>query len=142
MGEPVQQAKCLGGMSSAPSAMTEQGLEYTLSGGYAKNPKQRLRRPIVGLDPADGFLDRLADPHSQLAHEWDQEHDKHVVEKLMAVVQPDFTPATWEAFQRFGVDGVSAERVALELGLSENAVILAKSRSLKQLREEVGDLLG
>jgi hypothetical protein len=32
--------------------------------------------------------------------------------------------------------------VALELDLSENAVILAKSRILKRLREEAGDLLG
>ena len=47
-------------------------------------------------------------------------------QKLLAVVQPDFTPTTWEAFRRFGVDGVPAGRVAEELGLSENAVILAK----------------
>ena len=66
---------------------------------------------------------------------------KHVVEKLLAVVQSDFTPTTWEAFRRFGVDGVPAGRVAEELGLSENAVILAKSRVLKRLREEAGDLL-
>ena len=46
-----------------------------------------------------------------------------------------------QAFQRFGVDGVPAGRVAEELGLSENAVILAKSRVLKRLREEAGDLL-
>jgi len=46
-----------------------------------------------------------------------------------------------EAFRRFGVDGVPAGRVAEELGLSENAVFLAKSRVLKRLREEAGDLL-
>ena len=33
-------------------------------------------------------------------------------------------------------------RVAEELGLTENAVILAKSRVLKRLREEAGELLG
>jgi RNA polymerase sigma-70 factor, ECF subfamily len=65
----------------------------------------------------------------------------HALEQLMAVVQPDFTPATWEAFRRFVVDGVPAGRVAEELGLSENAVILARSRVLKRLREEAGDLL-
>jgi RNA polymerase sigma-70 factor, ECF subfamily len=65
----------------------------------------------------------------------------HVVQKLLAVVQADFNPTTWEAFQRFGVDGVPAGRVAEDLGLSENAVFLAKSRVLKKLREEAGDLL-
>jgi RNA polymerase sigma-70 factor (ECF subfamily) len=103
--------------------------------------RQCHRRPAVGLDPADGFLERLSDPHGDLAREWDRDHDKHVVEKLLAVVQSDFTPMTWDAFRRFGVDGVPAGRVAEELGLSENAVILAKSRVLKRLREEAGDLL-
>jgi RNA polymerase sigma-70 factor (ECF subfamily) len=103
--------------------------------------RKRHRRPVVGLDPADEFLERLSDPNDDLAREWDHDHDKHVVEKLLAAVQRDFTPATWEAFQRFGVEGVPAGRVAQELGLSENAVILAKSRVLKRLREEAGDLL-
>jgi RNA polymerase sigma-70 factor (ECF subfamily) len=104
--------------------------------------RKRQRRPVVGLDPADGFLERLSDPNGDLAREWDRDHDKHVVEKLLAVVQSDFNPKTWEAFRRFGVDGEPAGQVAGELGLSENAVILSKSRVLKRLREEAGDLLG
>lgn len=103
--------------------------------------RQRRRRPAVGLDPADGFLERLADPTSELGREWDRDHDRHVVETLLAIVRPDFTPTTWEAFRRFGVDGCPAARVAAELGVSENAVILAKARVLKRLREEAGDLL-
>jgi RNA polymerase sigma-70 factor, ECF subfamily len=103
--------------------------------------RQRQRRPTVGLDPADGFLERLSDPNGDLAREWDRDHDKHVVEKLLAVVQPDFNPTTWEAFRRFGVDGEPAARVGEALGISENAVILAKSRVLKRLRAEAGDLL-
>jgi RNA polymerase sigma-70 factor, ECF subfamily len=103
--------------------------------------RQRQRRPVVGLDPADGFLERLSDPNGDLAREWDRDHDKHVVEKLLAVVQPDFNPTTWEAFRQFGVDGEPASQVAESLGLSVNAVILAKSRVLKRLRAEAGDLL-
>ncbi len=103
--------------------------------------RQRQRRPVVGLDPADGFLERLSDPNDNLAREWDRDHDKHVVEQLLTLVQADFTPTTWQAFHRFGVEGEPALRVAEELGLSENAVILAKSRVLKRLRREAGDLL-
>jgi len=103
--------------------------------------RRRRRRPVVGLDPADGFLERLADPHGDLAREWDRDHDRHVVERLLAVVQSDFHPTTWLAFRRFGVDGEPAAQVAADLGLSENAVILAKSRVLKRLRLEAGDLL-
>ena len=38
--------------------------------------EQRRRRPAVGLDPTDGFLDRLEDPNSDLAREWDRDHDQ------------------------------------------------------------------
>ena len=103
--------------------------------------KQRGRRPSAGLDPVDGFLDQLADPAGDLASEWDREHDKHVVQKLLAAVRPDFAPATWDAFQRFAVDGRPASVVAGELGISENAVIQAKARILRRLRAEAGELL-
>ena len=103
--------------------------------------QRRRRTPAVGLDPADGFLDRLASPEGDLAREWDREHDRHVFEQLLSIVQPDFQPSTWEAFRRFAMDGIAAARVAEELGVSENAVLQAKSRILKRLRTEAGDLL-
>jgi RNA polymerase sigma-70 factor, ECF subfamily len=104
--------------------------------------KQRHRRPAVGLDPADGFLDSLADPNGDLAREWDLDHDRHVFQKLLAIVQPDFSPTTWEAFRRFAVDGLPATKVAEEMGLTVNSVLQSKSRILKRLRQEAGDLLG
>jgi RNA polymerase sigma-70 factor (ECF subfamily) len=103
--------------------------------------RQRQRRPLTGLDPADGFLERLADPAGDLAREWDQAHDRHVVDRLLAIVRPDFKTASWEAFRRFALEGVPARQVAEELGVSENAVLTAKSRILKRLRQEAGELL-
>lgn len=103
--------------------------------------RRGLRRPIAGLDPAEGFLDRLADPAGDLAREWDREHDRNVFDRLLEVVRPDFSPATWEAFRKFALDGRPAADVAAELGLSENAVIQAKSRILRRLRAEAGDFL-
>ncbi|MGP0069738.1 MAG: RNA polymerase sigma factor [Isosphaeraceae bacterium] len=103
--------------------------------------KKRARRPAVGLDSADGFLDRMVDPNSELARELDREHDEFVVQRLLSAVQADFQPTTWEAFQRFALNGQPSARVAEELGLTENAVLQAKSRILKRLRDEAGDLL-
>ena len=104
--------------------------------------RRTKRRQAIGLDdPAEGFLSRLADPNDDLVHEWNADHDRFVVEKLLAVVKPDFDPKTWEAFQRFGFQGIPARQVALELGISENSVMLAKSRILKRLRQEAGHLL-
>jgi RNA polymerase sigma-70 factor, ECF subfamily len=103
--------------------------------------KKRARRPVVGLDQTDGFLNQMVDPNSELARELDREHDEHVVQRLLSAVQADFQPTTWEAFQRFALNGVPAARVAEEMGLTENAVLQAKSRILKRLRQEAGDLL-
>lgn len=104
--------------------------------------RQRDRLPTAGLDPTACYLERLADPRSELARVWDAEHDRHVAARLFALVQNDFNTTTWEAFRRFAIEGQPAARVAEDLGLSENAVIQAKSRILKRLRQEAGELLG
>jgi RNA polymerase sigma-70 factor (ECF subfamily) len=46
-----------------------------------------------------------------------------------------------QAFPRFALDGLPAARVTREPGMSETAVVRAKSRILKRLREEAGELL-
>lgn len=85
-----------------------------------------------------GLLDRLELDRPE-SSDWNPLH--RVVAKLLAVVPSDFKRTTWEAFRRFGVDGEPADRVEEELGLSENAMVLANSRVLKRLREKAGDLL-
>jgi RNA polymerase sigma-70 factor (ECF subfamily) len=103
--------------------------------------RRTRRRAEADRDATDGFLESLADPNGELAREWDIDHDRHVFEKVLAIVQPDFSAATWNAFRRFAVDGLPAAQVAKETGLSVNAVLQAKSRVLQRLREEAGDLL-
>jgi RNA polymerase sigma-70 factor (ECF subfamily) len=94
--------------------------------------------------PCDGmeaFLSQLEDPVSSAAKQWDREHDEHVFRQLLAIVQPEFKPTTWTAFLRSAVDGLSAAEIALELKISENSVLLAKSRVLKRLRVEAEGLI-
>ena len=102
----------------------------------------RRKVPGAGLgEDAERALAQLEDPDSDLAHEWDRQHDRHVVQKLLAVVRADFDPKTWQAFTRFALDEAPAADVARELDMSEGAVVQAKSRVLKRLREEAGDLM-
>jgi RNA polymerase sigma-70 factor (ECF subfamily) len=104
--------------------------------------KTLRKQPLAGGGAeVEQLLTQLEDPSSELARQWDRDHDKHVFQKLLALVQADFTPATWQAFRRFALDGQAAARVAEELGMSESAVVQAKSRVLKRLREEAGDLM-
>jgi RNA polymerase sigma-70 factor (ECF subfamily) len=56
-------------------------------------------------------------------------------------VQGDFAPVTWQAFRRHALEGEPAVQVAEALGLSLNSVLLAKSRVLKRLRQEMAGLV-
>jgi RNA polymerase sigma-70 factor (ECF subfamily) len=86
-------------------------------------------------------LDELESPDSALSRLWDREHDEHVAASLMQRVQGDFAPVTWKAFRRHVLEGEPAVQVAEELGLSLNSVLLAKSRVLKRLRQELAGLV-
>ena len=86
-------------------------------------------------------IEQLADPNSGISKIWDQEHDKHVARFLLSKIQPDFTPQTWQAFQRFAIDGSSADEVAKELGITANAVFIAKSRVMSGLRQQAQGLI-
>jgi RNA polymerase sigma-70 factor (ECF subfamily) len=103
--------------------------------------RRRHRQPVARRDLTDDFLDRLEAPDGDLAREWDREHNRYLFDKLLAIVQPDFDPTTWSAFRRFGLEGLTAAQVAEELELTEGAVLQAKSRVLKRLRQEAGDLV-
>jgi RNA polymerase sigma-70 factor (ECF subfamily) len=102
----------------------------------------RDARPIsVGGSGFAEALEQLEDPDSRLSRFWDAEHDRHVLRRLLERIQPDFTPATWQAFTRLVIDGKPTADVAAELGVTVNAVRIAKSRVMQRLRQEIGALL-
>jgi len=86
-------------------------------------------------------LDELESPDSALSRLWDREHDEYVAAVLIKRVQDNFTPVTWEAFRRHVTKGEPAVEVAKALDLSLNSVLLAKSRVLKRLRQELAGLV-
>jgi RNA polymerase sigma-70 factor (ECF subfamily) len=103
-----------------------------------------LLREFWRQQPAAGsasVLDQLCDPDSGLSRCWDEQHDRHVLRSLLDLVSSEFTEPTWQAFRRTTLDGVPARQVAAELGLTVNAVLIAKSRVLARLRQEAGNLL-
>jgi RNA polymerase sigma-70 factor (ECF subfamily) len=91
------------------------------------------KRPARGGDPQE-LLDCLIDEKSELTERWNREHDEYIVRRLLAMIQKDFEPATWSAFQAFALEGRTAAEVALALGVSEGSVWTAKSRVLNRLR--------
>lgn len=100
------------------------------------------RRPRgTGDSDFQQVLAQLEDPASSLSQAWDQEHDRHVTRKLLEMLRGDFEPTTWQAFQRTALEGAAAAEVAKELGISSNAVFIAKSRVLARLRQEAVGLI-
>jgi len=53
------------------------------------------------------------------------------------MIEDDFQPQTWQAFWQTAVEGQDAAQVALELGMTPQAVRKAKSRVMQRLREEL-----
>jgi RNA polymerase sigma-70 factor (ECF subfamily) len=98
----------------------------------------RTRQPQAAVN---AVLDQLEDPASSPSREWDREHDRHVARKLLEYIEPEFRPATWQAFRRLVIDEAAPDVVAAELGMSVNAVLVAKSRVLRRLRQEAQGLL-
>jgi RNA polymerase sigma factor (sigma-70 family) len=87
-------------------------------------------------------LDELEDPASEISRMWDKEHDEFILRRLLEMIEPEFSPATWHAFRRQTVDGLTASQAAAELGVSANAALIAKSRVLRRLRQEANGLIG
>jgi RNA polymerase sigma-70 factor, ECF subfamily len=90
---------------------------------------------------AASVLNDLADPQSGLSQIWDRQHDQHVLQGLLDVVRPEFAERAWTAFSRLALDGAAAHEVAAELGMTVNAVLIAKSRVLGRLRQEARGLV-
>jgi RNA polymerase sigma factor (sigma-70 family) len=86
-------------------------------------------------------LEALEDPASDLNQLWDREHDAFLARRVVQIIENDFNPSTWEAFRRVVLDGAKPSQVAGELGLSVNAVLLAKSRVLRRARQEIDGLI-
>jgi RNA polymerase sigma-70 factor, ECF subfamily len=71
----------------------------------------------------------------------DAEQFSAVFHRALGMLQGEFEQRTWKAFWRAAVDGLPAADAAAELGMTASAVRMAKSRILRRLREELGDLV-
>ena len=105
----------------------------------ANHVRKYFREHQRSTSPID--LAAVAAPDSVLGQQWDREHDEYLAARALRLVEGDFVPATWTAFRRQVIDECSPAEVAVEMGLSLNAVILAKSRVLKRLRQELRGLM-
>lgn len=99
--------------------------------------RKAVRRRRIATEDSrfEHVIEELADADSRLSRLWNAEHDQHVLRHLLNQVRGSFSPATVEAFTRVVLDERSPDAVAADLGMTVNAVFIAKSRVLARLRE-------
>jgi len=59
----------------------------------------------------------------------------------LELIRTEFEERTWKAFWRTAIESQTTKDTASELGMTVGAVRVAKSRVLRRLREELGDLI-
>ena len=107
----------------------------TLNKLREKKRRQALARSVP-LEP--GQEPALPD-HAEAF--WESEYRRELARRALQLMQTDFEPATWKACWEHVAMGRPAAEVARELGLSENAVYIARCRVLRRLRQELAGLL-
>ena len=78
---------------------------------------------------------------AELEEVWELDHKQFLVRKALELMQAEFRPTTWKACWEFVVEGRPAAEVAAELGITENAVFVAKYHVLGRLRSELAGLV-
>lgn len=103
--------------------------------------RQRGRPRSAGGDAVHERLLQLPDHPEARSEETDEgvEILGPVVARAVARVRSEFESHTWRAFWESVVHGRPPRDLADELGISVNAVYLARSRILRRLRRELGD---
>src|SRR5438874_4801834 len=93
---------------------------------FLNRHRQLARRPAGAGLPAD-VPESADDPLDE------REYREYLVGRAVRLMEAQFEPATWKACWEVVVAGRPAADVAAELGLTVNAVYLAKSRVLRRL---------
>jgi RNA polymerase sigma-70 factor (ECF subfamily) len=98
--------------------------------------RRRVKQPAVGAAALDDVA--VPDPIDEIE---DAEYRQMLVRRALEVMQAEFARTTWKACWLVAVEGKTGAEAAAALGISENAVYVARSRVLRRLREELEGLL-
>ena len=102
--------------------------------------RQTARRGAQNVRGQNGDVALIAAPDEGNAFE-ETEYRRHLVGRALELMRSEFQSTTWNACWASIVEGKPADEIARELGISRNAVYLAKSRVLRMLHQELKGLL-
>lgn len=96
------------------------------------------RRDALGLAGGKTASAWLVDPAAE--RDWERTWHEQVLSIAVARVRREVQPTTWAAFERVHLLGEAPDAVAAALGMTRNAVFVAKHRVLTRLRAVEADL--
>src|SRR5262249_41614921 len=103
--------------------------------------QRQHRKALKGPQLLDNWLEQLADPDSGLSKQWDREHDQLLARPMLTTIQGEFNATTWQVFRLLMLEGIPAAEVARQVGITANAVYVAKARVLARLRADLRGLM-
>lgn len=104
--------------------------------------RQNKQPDATGGSEAAALLKNVADiDDEQLGDESDLRAEHALFLRAFDLIRNDVKPTTWEAFYRVAVEGQKTATVAHDLQMQPGAVRVARSRVLRRLRDQLGDLL-
>ena len=101
--------------------------------------KKLGKAPAEGGSAAWAQLQDIPDPLAE-PPEGEEIEVGHLYRRAVDLVRSEFEQRTWQVFWLTAIEGCSPGVVAEELGISPASVRQAKSRVLRRLKREVGDL--
>jgi RNA polymerase sigma-70 factor (ECF subfamily) len=112
-------------------------LKTVLLNKWRAQQRRRVPQPLQGN--GSSLVDRTeAEEPDGLS---EIEYRQQLVQQTLPLIRDEFQPATWQAFWQSFIAGRPAPEVARELGITVNAVYIAKCRVLRRLRRELDGLL-
>ena len=102
---------------------------------------RRGRQPAAAAGGTTAYqaLQGVADPEPGSAD--DREETGGLYRRALELIRGEFEEKTWQAFWLTVIDGRSPTALAVELGVTPAAIRQAKSRVLRRLKQEIGDLI-
>jgi RNA polymerase sigma-70 factor (ECF subfamily) len=97
--------------------------------------------PAAGGTDAQQRLQEVPGPADEV--ELSESHDEitELYYRALGLVRCEFEERTWSAFWQVAVENRTTAEVAAQMGITTNAVRQAKSRVLRRLKEEMGELI-
>jgi RNA polymerase sigma-70 factor (ECF subfamily) len=122
---------------------TFRGWLRTITQNKVRDHFRKVGREPGGAGGTEAQL-RFAGLPEDPSRDDDSVHDdvveRGLIRRVLELIRNEFEDRTWQAFWLTTVDGRAATDVAAEIGMTSGAVRVAKSRVLRRLRDELGEL--